>query len=346
MDSSAVNINVTVDDFDSVLSYADQSVWTTPDPSSSDYNPENSEWLLGTFHKTDTVNATISFNFTGPALYIFGFSGPEYGSYQVQLDSSSTIASAYSSSNGSTPFLLYGANNLTYGPHELTLKNLGAVSNMGDEGGNSFLFDFLRFTVQLAPSRASVSNLTVQENDSSLTYTGTWGSNISGNFSGGGSSYTNGDGASVSFPFNGSAIYVFGDKKNDHGLYSVVLDNSTEQIFDGISGCGGAFGQTCEQQQPTMAYFASNLAEGEHSLKITNLAGVNESYFDLDSIVLTIPSSYAPRTLTNESSSGSSGNSTSSSGPDSSSSNGALMSQISCINALLLVFGIMWLLKR
>lgn len=66
MDSSAVNFNVTVDDFDSVLSYPDQSVWTTPDPSSSDYHPENSPWLLGTFHKSDTVNASINFNFTGP----------------------------------------------------------------------------------------------------------------------------------------------------------------------------------------------------------------------------------------------------------------------------------------
>ncbi|KAJ3872576.1 hypothetical protein F5051DRAFT_150965 [Lentinula edodes] len=353
MDSSAVNFNVTVDDFDSVLSYPDQSVWTTPDPSSSDYLPENSPWLLGTFHKSDTVNASINFNFTGPALYIYGFSGPEYGSYEVLLDSSSVTASAYSSSNGSTPHLLYGTSNLTYGEHEITLRNLGAISSNGDGGGNSLLFDFLRFTVQLAPAGASVSNTTIQENDSSLSYTGTWGSNTSGNFSGGGSSYTNDDNASVSFPFNGSAIYVFGDKKNDHGLYSVVLDNGTEQIFDGVSGCGGAFGQTCEQQQPTLAYFTSNLAEGEHSLSITNLAGVNQSYFDLDSIVLTIPSSYAPRTLTNssDSSGSSSGNSTSGSGSGSSpnSTNAALMTQpISLVfthSFILFILGI-WLLNR
>lgn len=160
---------------------------------------------------------------TGPALYIYGFSGPEYGSYEVLLDSSSVTASAYSSSNGSTPHLLYGTSNLTYGEHEITLRNLGAILSNGDGGGNSLLFDFLRFTVQLAPSgcvhviytknsflcfsRASVSNTTIQENDSSLSYTGTWGSNTSGNFSGGGSSYTNDDKASVSFPFNGSQDY-------------------------------------------------------------------------------------------------------------------------------------------
>lgn len=65
MDSSAVNINVTVDDFDSILSYPDQSVWQTPDPSSSSFNASASPWLMGTFHKTEAVGASVDFNFTG-----------------------------------------------------------------------------------------------------------------------------------------------------------------------------------------------------------------------------------------------------------------------------------------
>ena len=80
----------------------------------------------------------------------------------------------------------------------------------------------------------------------------------------------------------GSAIYVFGDKKNDHGLYGVVLDNGTTQIYDGISGCGGAFGMTCEQMKPTLAYFASNLDDSLHTLRIENMAGVNNSFFGND----------------------------------------------------------------
>ncbi|KAJ3879205.1 hypothetical protein F5051DRAFT_438944 [Lentinula edodes] len=160
-------------------------------------------------------------------------------------------------------------------------------------------------TAQPAPSGASVSNTTIQENDSSLSDRGAWGSKTSGNFSRGGSSYTNDDNAPVSFPFNGSAIDVFGDKKQPRPVQR---------------RCGGAFVQTCGQQQRTLAHFTSNLAEGEYSLSITNLAGVNPSYFDLDSIVLAIPLSYAPRTLTNSSdSSGSSpGNSAPGSGSGSS----------------------------
>lgn len=65
MDTSAVNVNVTVDDFDSVVSYPDQSVWQTPDPSSSTFTAVGSPWWMGTYHKTDVVDASFSFNFTG-----------------------------------------------------------------------------------------------------------------------------------------------------------------------------------------------------------------------------------------------------------------------------------------
>lgn len=65
MDNSAVNVNVTVDDFDSVLSYPDQSVWQTPDPSSPSFNASATPWWMGTFHKTEVVGASVNFNFTG-----------------------------------------------------------------------------------------------------------------------------------------------------------------------------------------------------------------------------------------------------------------------------------------
>jgi hypothetical protein len=51
---------------------------------------------------------------------------------------------------------------------------------------------------------ATVANQTLEETDPALTYSGTWGSNKSPNFSGGGSTFTNADNASVSFSFHGS----------------------------------------------------------------------------------------------------------------------------------------------
>lgn len=79
----------------------------------------------------------------------------------------------------------------------------------------------------------------------------------------------------------GSTVYVFGDKKNDHGTYGVVLDNQPAQLLDGVSGCGGAFGQTCEEQIPSIKYLASNLDDSLHTITLVNHAGVNNSFFGM-----------------------------------------------------------------
>ncbi|KAF8983296.1 hypothetical protein BDQ17DRAFT_741085 [Cyathus striatus] len=351
MDPSAVNTNVTVDDFDSVLSYADQSDWETPDPSSPSFNDTNSPWLMGTYHKTEIVGAELSFNFTGPAIYVYGHAGPSYGSYSVQIDSFSANFSSYTPNNASTPHLLYGANNLTYGSHNLVLRNLG--TNKGETGGNTFLFDYLQATIQVAPAGASVSNVTYEEDNKALTYTGVWGNNTGPVFSGGGTAYTNAEGASVSLTFNGSAIYIFGDKKNDHGLYTVALDDSPLATYSGISGCGGAFGQTCEQQKPTLQFLASNLGDGEHKVVVTNLAGVNASFLDIDSFVVTVPSNYTVRPLSNDSSpfvgsGSSSGTSASPSGTSAPGNNSNSAYPLFAVSnpVLLLALALCWFVRR
>lgn len=147
--------------------------------------------------------------------------------------------------------------------------------------------------------RATVSNVTYQETDPAITFNGTWGNNTGPFFSGGGTTFTNEDGASFSFSFHGtpshptclsladkslttgSTVYVFGDKKNDHGTYGVVLDNQPAQLLDGVSGCGGAFGQTCEEQIPSIKYLASNLDDSLHTITLVNHAGVNNSFFGM-----------------------------------------------------------------
>ncbi|KIM41838.1 hypothetical protein M413DRAFT_138966 [Hebeloma cylindrosporum] len=302
MDDSAVNWNVTIDDFDSLLTYEDQAVWSTPDPSATGFGTTNSPWLRGTFHETKTKGASVSLNFTGPAIYIYGSMGPTYGSYEVEIDSVQMQYSAYRESADNSSKLLFSASSLTYANHSLVLRNLGARSDVGDKGGDAFLLDYIDATIQLAPAGATVKNVTYEENDPTITYSGTWGKNTGPVFSGGGTTYTNQDGSSFTFSFDGSAIYVLGDKKNDHGIYSVVLDGQPEVFLDGTSGCGGAFGLTCEQQVPTIKFLASNLDSSRHTLKLTNHAGVNNSFFDLDSIVVAVPSVYAPRNLTTGSS--------------------------------------------
>ncbi|KIM82856.1 hypothetical protein PILCRDRAFT_459073 [Piloderma croceum F 1598] len=324
MDPNAVNQNITVDDFDSVVTYADQGQWSTPNPQLLS-NDSVTPWKDGTYHLTNITNASFTFDFEGPTFFIYGAAGPAYGSFEISLDGSSSVSTAHASQNVSG-HLLFSNTTLEYANHTLKMTNLGAQN--GDDGGNQFLFDYLQFTVQLAPEGASVKNTTVQETDSALTFNGNWTTNVFNPlFSGGGSKYTNADGATVSLSFYGSTIYIFGDKVDDHGLFSVTLDNRTAQQFDGVSGCGGAFRKYCEKDN-TLAYFASNLDSSLHTVTLQNNAGVNHSFFDLDAMVYTTPSEYAVRQPP-----------TSSSGSGSSSSaSSSLSSAVPGMNLLLLLF--------
>lgn len=91
----------------------------------------------------------ISSYLIGPTLYLYGAAGPSYGSYDVSIDGTSNVSTAYASTNA-TNYLLYGTSGLTYDNHTLKVTNLGSQS--GDEGGDEFLFDYLQTTVQLAPA--------------------------------------------------------------------------------------------------------------------------------------------------------------------------------------------------
>lgn len=87
---------------------------------------------------------------TGPAIYVYGHNGPEYGSFEVTLDGEKRTISAYAASDAENPLVVYKADNLTYGKHELSLRNLGAKD--GELGGGAFVLDSLQQTIQLAPA--------------------------------------------------------------------------------------------------------------------------------------------------------------------------------------------------
>lgn len=87
MDPNAVNQNITVDgkceeyltgldfnchlDFDSVITYENQSIWLTPDPSKSlPFNQSNTPWFAGTYHVTNVTNTSFTFNFDGEQLLV------------------------------------------------------------------------------------------------------------------------------------------------------------------------------------------------------------------------------------------------------------------------------------
>lgn len=64
---TAVNDNVTIDNWDSILSYPDPSQWQTPNPQSPPLATilGTTPWLDGTYHQTSVVNASIGLSFEG-----------------------------------------------------------------------------------------------------------------------------------------------------------------------------------------------------------------------------------------------------------------------------------------
>ncbi|KAJ6553570.1 hypothetical protein DFH09DRAFT_1366185 [Mycena vulgaris] len=110
------------------------------------------------------------------------------------------------------------------------------------------------------------------------------------------SSYSNGtftlcdtQGSYASFTFNGTAIWVYGAKRPNHGQYSVALDNNIT-VHDGFAS---------DSILQTPLFVATNLADTTHSITITN-QGTNASlaFLDLDFITWTSSIGKSGETIT------------------------------------------------
>ncbi|KAJ8518723.1 hypothetical protein ONZ45_g4244 [Pleurotus djamor] len=83
-------------------------------------------------------------------------------------------------------------------------------------------------------------------------------------------------GASASFTFNGTGIWILGAKRSNHGPYDVNLDNARHP--------GDGFSQEALFQVPLFA--AMNLFNGLHTVQITNQPNQRDRPFiDIDSII-------------------------------------------------------------
>ncbi|ORX40609.1 hypothetical protein BD324DRAFT_678060 [Kockovaella imperatae] len=99
------------------------------------------------------------------------------------------------------------------------------------------------------------------------------------------------DGDYMSFTFNGSAVYVYGAKRSNHGSYSATIDGQT--------GGGLLFGYAAKPeifQAPL--FFTENLNPAKtHTVVLTNLAdqtnpaptAENPYFLDIDYVVITQP---------------------------------------------------------
>ncbi|ORY29306.1 hypothetical protein BCR39DRAFT_532216 [Naematelia encephala] len=233
----------------------------------------------------------------GSSVWIYGFTSST-PNYTLTIDPSSSQPYTTSLSNGNTTAneraLLFSSEELAYTQHEVVLENqsggLGVdLVVVGFEGG---------------AEGATLANTTLDDRASEIVFTGSWTQQNNDLFYNTTSSYTEGPGNNFQVNFTGSAVYIYGDQVNDHGPFSVYINDTTTPYatHTGRSGCGGGYAKYCEKVHG-LAFFANNLPEGQHTLRLENQgpSDGNMTYFDFDYLVYTTPSIYSTQSLASSS---------------------------------------------
>ncbi|PSS34147.1 hypothetical protein PHLCEN_2v1815 [Hermanssonia centrifuga] len=128
-----------------------------------------------------------------------------------------------------------------------------------------------------------VFNLTIPDTSPLIAYDGTWGD--SSHIDSAWVDYANGTfhatqeyGASATLIFNGSAVYIFGARRDNHDYYTTTLD--------GMSTTG--YGQSNTPIFNSSLFSATNLGGQQHRLVLTNtFTTPADPWVDIDYMVIT-----------------------------------------------------------
>ncbi|KAG0703239.1 hypothetical protein DFH29DRAFT_917805 [Suillus ampliporus] len=81
-------------------------------------------------------------------------------------------------------------------------------------------------------------------------------------------------GSVATFSFNGTAVWIYGAKRSNHGNYTVTLDNASS-VYNGEANPD-------EFQQ--VLFTQSGLTQGPHTVSLTNTGPTAGSWFDIDMV--------------------------------------------------------------
>ncbi|WVF65963.1 hypothetical protein IAT40_000701 [Kwoniella sp. CBS 6097] len=291
-DLTTHRVNITYDDFDPLIKYSDLTQWTTPNPQDNPTWYRQGEdvtgvpWHEATLHYTNVKGAEFSFNFTTSQIWIYGALNVSSPSYSVTVDGSKSDQTPSSVQEGRA--LLYSSTELSESPHQLTLTN----------NGDGLGFDLVVLGYDLG-SRSR--NYTIDDTLLDVTYQGNWTIQDRDAFNGT-STYTHGPGNSFEFSVAASGIWLYGDTVQDHGPFSVYINDSSTPYgtWNGRTPCGGpeVYAKECEKLGALKA-FVGPLGEGTHKVKVVNGGpeGDQSTYFDFDYVEYTTPSTYPSFTV-------------------------------------------------
>ncbi|TDL18270.1 hypothetical protein BD410DRAFT_728761 [Rickenella mellea] len=247
-------INVTVDDVSPLITYGPSGAWQ---------GAESPFYLDSTYTIADVSAATASFSFYGSAIWIFAAKGTTSPVYNVTLDgATSSFNGIVDSPVYQTP--IFNATDLTLGNHHVTLTNAPVTGNGSDP---LLTLDYIVWQTEIGQASDTIKHAVIEDTDPAFDYQpeNAWYSINNPNESYQyvqNSSHIHQKETVTDWCSQGEHIELFGFVGPEWSNYSVQLDNGDPIVRSAYRDASS---------EPALLFFATNLAAGNHSLKIANV---------------------------------------------------------------------------
>ncbi|GFZ43783.1 hypothetical protein JCM24511_01503 [Saitozyma sp. JCM 24511] len=225
--------NSTLDDASSAVTYTG---WTSTSSVSSSIGAISSgTFYQGTVSYTSSAGASAAFSFTGSALYVFGCTGPSFGTFQITLDASVVGTYNASTTTDSYDTLLFFVSGLSEASHSVSITN--------QVDGGLLALDY--FVAASSSSSSSVSTTTASGAITASTGTGTATGTAATALFSSGSSGTSSEGGGT-----GSAGAVAGGILGALGGLLLLYFAYRYYLYRKAGGEGGFFTSLCGPPKP------------------------------------------------------------------------------------------------
>jgi hypothetical protein len=261
----------TYDDDDPAIVYSQghdgdgQNGWATG-PDSNDFG--------GGEHYTNAYTGSFVVHWTGTDFQWIGKRGPNLGIAYLFLDSQSVgTVDAYNP----TPLyqqVLYSVNGLSDGAHVFQMK----IGDYPSPAKNPASSNWYQVMDGFATSGTPLSLSMLSPADASVTKSGTWsfGHNIlSGQYTWSNDRSTP---ASLTLPFNGSGVEIYGHPEGEDGFTDVYVDGSYWTTFDEFNPMYDSI--MSDSTNDTLFYAVTGLAAGDHTLQLVVSQNHNPNSLD------------------------------------------------------------------
>ena len=228
---------------------------------------ESSNYSGGYMKIAKSPNSSLEFYFSGTSFELYGLKAKMYGKATVNIDGKNVATiDAY---NSSTIYnaLLYKSDTLSKSTHKVT------ITTTGTKNSNSSSTDFAIDKIIIKDASKILIPGTYQDNNQSLTYTGSWTSITSSNYNGGSIKLAKSSGSSLKFTFSGTSFELYGLKTKMYGKATVNIDGKNVATID-------AYNSSTEYN--SILYSSNNLQKGIHYVTITTTGTKNPSSSSID----------------------------------------------------------------